>query len=245
MGSKFKKYYRVKHPVFALIVLLLASLSCVADELNPPAPTATWTPAPQTGTDFLRYDVPAYSFPLSPGQSVPGTGVKYVNRVGSDYSLTIDNVPLINPGSTQVVWEGIIRPSVFGRYNFRVTPQANSDNLNVIGPVTLFIFRPTPTELLGQPPEGAIHFSDISIGETASVGQRIAGTSLVYDGERNGSASFSGTLQAAVRPLNSSFVWYGSLLENVFIKHTLTVTNVAVDSVHLEGTAEIWIIPNN
>ncbi len=236
-----------KQPVFAFIVLLLAMLSCVLDEINSSSPTPTWTPAPQTGVDFLRYDVPNYTYTLSPGESVLGTGLRYASRSGSDYSLTVDNAPLITPGSTQVVWEGIIRPSVFTRYNFQISPQPVSDNLNVNGPVTLIVFRPSPSELTGLPPEtvsGAIQFKGISVGETASVGQRIAGTSLIYDGERNGAAAFSGTVQTALHPQGSTFIWYGELLDNVFIKQTLTVTSVSVDSVRLEGTAEIWIIPN-
>lgn len=237
-----RQFSAVSTPTFALLILVIATLSCV---LNPAAPSPTLTPAPQTGTDFLSYYVPNYSVTLLPGEPVPGTGVLYESRNNAQYNLSIDNRPEFSGGTTTVRWFGTVIPSFFARYELQITPVVNTDNLNAAGNVRLIVVRPIPSEIANLPGEiaGAVRYSGILINETALVGQRIAGTSLHYDGESSGAAAFSGTFQSGLRPLGSSIIWYGQLVNNVYIQHNLAVANISADSVRLEGTADIYVIP--
>lgn len=241
-----RQFSAFKHPALALFILVAASLSCVLDVINPPPPPPTLTPAPQTGTDFLSYTVQNYTYTLLPGQSLPGTGLKYESGGTNEYTLNIDNRPQPSSGSTHVIWFGTISPGIFANYDLQIAPIVNTNNLNAAGVVKLVLVRPIPSELSALPANisTAVHYSGILVGETALVGQEIAGTTLHYDGESNGAAAFSGTFQSGLRPLNTPFIWYGQLLNNVYVRHNLTVTSITADAVRLEGTADIYVVPN-
>jgi hypothetical protein len=237
-----RQIWAVSPPAFALLLLVVAALSCV---LDPIVPTPSITPSPQTGTDYLSYYVPNFAVTLQPGQPLLGTGVFYESRNNTQYNLSVDNKPEFSGGTTTVRWFGMIIPSVFARYDLQLTPVVNTDNLNAAGNVRLVVVRPNPSEIASLPAEiaGAVRYSGVLVNETAFVGQRIAGTSLHYDGESSGAAAFSGTFQSGLRPLGSSIIWYGQLVNNVYIQHNLAVTNISADSVTLEGTADIYVIP--
>jgi hypothetical protein len=75
------------------------------------------------------------------------------------------------------------------------------------------------------------------------VGQTIPGTTLVYAGETDQGAAFSGTAQYPYRALGDSLIWLGQLRGNVYVRHNLRVVTYSANSLTLGGTAEIWVVP--
>lgn len=232
-----------KKILFGLIILLLTSFGCVLDQV---IESPTLTPAPQTGTDYLSYTAPAYNVNLSAGQTVPGTRLQYVNRSNDVYNVTIDGQPLTRQGGDSLPWQGVVAPGVVGKYNLRITPSFGVENLMAAGPVQLIILNPAPTEVANLPLtiDNAHHYNGILVGESVAVGATIPGTTLIYAGETDQGAAFSGTTQYPYRALGDSVIWLGQLRDNVYIRHNLRVISFNEDTLRLGGTAEIWVIPN-
>ena len=233
-----------KQVMFAFAVLLFSILGCVLDEF---ADTPTVTPSPQNvgAGDYLTYSAPTYNITLSAGQTVPGTRLQYINRTDQVYNVTVDGQPLTRQGGDSLPWHGVVAPGVFGKYNLRITPSLGIDSLIAAGPVELIILNPIPTEIPDLPATtaDAYYYSGILVAETVPTGQAIPGTTLVYAGETNQGAAFSGTTQYPYRALGDSLIWLGQLRDNVYVRHNLRVLTYSADVLRLGGTAEIWIIP--
>lgn len=229
--------------MFGFIVLIFVTLGCVLDQV---IDSPTITPAPQTGSDYLRYTAPAYNVTLSEGEAIPGTRVQYVDRTSEVYNVTINSQPLTRQAGDSLPWQGVIAPGVFGKYNLRITPSFGIDSLVAAGPVELIILNPVATEVANLPLniDNAHHYTGILVGETVPVGQIIPGTTLIYAGETNQGAAFSGTTQYPYRALGDSLIWLGQLRDNVYIRHNLRVLSFNANTLRLGGTAEIWVIPN-
>lgn len=230
--------------MLALAVLMFSVLGCVLDEF---ADTPTVTPAPQNdeAADYLTYTAPAYNVTLSAGQTVAGTRLHFANRSDQVYNVTIDGQPLTRQGGDSLPWQGVVAPGVFGKYNLRITPSFNTDSLLAVGPVELIILNPVPTEVANLPATTAeaYYYSGVVVAETVPVGRMIPGTTLVYAGQTDQGAAFSGTTQYPYRALGDSLIWLGQLRENVYVRYNLRVITFSADTLRLGGTAEIWIIP--
>src|SRR5690606_38441308 len=126
-----------------------------------------------------------------------------------------------------------------------ITPSFGINSLIAAGPVEVIVLNPVPAEVPNLPPNisSAYSFSGVLVGESVQVGQVIPGTTLVYAGETNQGASFSGTTQFPYRALGDSLVWLGQLRDNVFIRQNLRVVTFDENTLRLGGTAEIWVIP--
>jgi hypothetical protein len=81
------------------------------------------------------------------------------------------------------------------------------------------------------------------IAQSVAVGQTIPGTTLVYAGETDQGAAFTGTSQYPYRALADSLVWLGQLRNNVYVRHNLRVVAFNANSLSLAGTAEVWVVP--
>lgn len=231
-----------KQVLFGIIVLFLTSLACVLDEV---IESPTITPAPQTGTDYYTYTAPAFNVNLAEGGIVPGARVQYVNRNNDVYNVTIDGQPLTRQGGDSLPWQGVVAPGVVGKYNLRITPSFGVNNLIAAGPVELIVLNPVPLEIANLPLtiDTAFHYPGLLVGEAVPVGQPIPGTTLIYAGQTDQGAAFSGTTQYPYRALGDSLIWLGQLRENVYIRHNLRVISFNADTLRLGGTAEIWVIP--
>ncbi len=225
----------------ACLALLLAALGCAFSDEATPVPVSSAPPS----TDYLVYTAPAYNITLSSGQSVPGTGLKYINRADDVYNVTIDNQALTRQGGDSLPWQGVLAPGVFAKYNLRITPSFGIDGLIAAGSVELDILNPVPIEIASLPTTiaNSYGFSGIVVAQTVPVGQVIPGMTLVYAGETDQGAAFSGTTQYPYRARADSLIWLGQLRDNVYVRHNLRVIAFNADSLTLGGTAEIWVVP--
>ncbi|MFZ0545837.1 MAG: hypothetical protein WAM60_10395 [Candidatus Promineifilaceae bacterium] len=231
-----------KQALFAFVVLILSTLGCVLNEF---VDSPTVTPSPVESTDYLTYTAPAYNVTLSAGQTVPGTRLQYISRSDSVYNVTIDGQPLNRQGGDSLPWQGVVAPGVFAKYNLRITPSFGVDGLIAAGPVELIVLNPLPSEIPNLPvtTADAYYYANIVVAESIALGDAVPGTTLVYSGQTNQGAAFSGTTQYPYRALGDSLIWLGQLRDNVYIRQNLRVITFSDELLRLGGTAEIWIIP--
>jgi hypothetical protein len=229
---------RSLQPLLALFLLMAAMLACSVpgfegDPTPPPAPTPTG--------DMIFYSAP-YSVPLQPGTYIPGTQVGYIQSSGELHELLIDNLRAYRQVGDSITWSGIIAPGVHGSYQLRLQGSF-AGALRAEGEVRLSILSPTPVEIPPiQTPLGSIFFGGIPVNYVVPEGSHIPGTTLVYEGERNGVAELSGTASYPFFAVEDSLLWLGKLRDEVTVRYNLRVNRMDQYGLHLAGTAELWIM---
>ena len=231
-----------------VFLLALATLACAVpgfDEAGPdPTPTAVG--------DTIFFNIPAYTHQLSPGDTVPGTGLNFKDKQGDAYEVIIDGQATWKRAGDSFYWSGVLAPGVFANFNLRLTTTLFGD-MPVAGPVEIIILNPVPVEQALPDVGNALHFSSILANYTVPVGYTIPGTSLIYEGiEERGQggqltdfARLSGTSGYPYLAFGDSLVWTGRLLDNVYIRYNLRVTSLNEDALRLTGTAELWVLPRS
>lgn len=224
-------------------VFLLAtqSLACTFS-LGRPTPTPT-TVAPPVD-QAVSFKMPIYTATLKPGERIPGTQMVYVSRDEDVFHVLIDEMPAEKRGGDSLSWKGIIAPGLIASYNLRIAPPVLGDNLMAAGPVDFWVLNPIPVDGDVEPfSQNAIfHFSNITMDVRTSVGEKVPGTSLVYEGVDGQGAIIAGSGPYPYRSTGDSLVWSGRLRGNVIARFSFRVVSYDEDSLHLLGTAELWVI---
>lgn len=224
-----------------LLVLLLTTLACKIPGTGTSEVVGTPTPEGDS-TTFL---IPAYTYSLEPGDTVPGSQLKYVGKTGDLHDVTIDGEPAQKRVGDSFIWSGIVAPSVFANYNLRLAPDFLGP-LPVAGSVEVTVLNPLATPLSVMPEwPNAIRYNNIVLAHNVPVGWTIPGTTLVYDGVSTqgdtDSARLTGLTGHPLFALGDSITWIGTLQENVAIRYTFRVVNFSENSLQLGGTAEMLV----
>lgn len=187
--------------------------------------------------------MPIFTATLKPGERIPGTQMVYVSRDKDVFHVLIDEIPAEKRGGDSFSWKGIIAPGLIASYNLRVSPPLLGDNLVAAGPVDFWVLNPIPVDgdvdTLSQ--NANFHFSNIALDIRTSVGEQIPGTSFVYEGVDVLGAVISGSGPYPYRSTGDSLVWSGRLRGNVMARFSFRVVSFDEDSLHLLGTAELWV----
>lgn len=228
-------------------LLTLVSLACAMPGFEETAPDAT----PTAVGDTMYFNIPVYTYQLSPGDTVPGTGLHYNDRQGDAYEVMIDGQTTLKRAGDSFYWSGVLAPGVFANFTLRLTT-AFGGGMPVAGPVELIVLNPLPVEQTAVPTvENALQFSNIIVDYTVPTGYTVPGTTLTYEGvEARGQggqltdfARLSGTSGYPYLAFGDSLVWTGKLLDNVYIQYNLRVTSLKEDALRLTGTANLWVLP--
>jgi hypothetical protein len=224
-----------------LLVFLLMAMACTIPGTNSEQSAVTPTPEGDS-TTFL---IPAYTYSLEPGETVPGSQLKYVGKTGDLHDVTIDGEPAQKRVGDSFIWNGIVAPSVFAKYNLRLAPDFLGP-LPVAGTVEVTVLNPVATPLNAMPEwPDAIRYNNIVMAYNVPVGWTIPGTTLVYDGVSTqgevDSARLTGLTGHPLFALGDSITWIGTLQENVAIRYTFRVVNFSENSLQLGGTAEMLV----
>ncbi len=230
-------------------LLALVTLACAVPGFDGDKPNAT----PTAVGDTMYFNIPAYTYQLSPGEAIPGTGLLYKDRQADAYEVSIDGQTTLKRSGDSFYWSGVLAPGVFANYNLRLTTSVFG-SMPVAGPVEIIVLNPVPVEVTSVPiNENTMAFSNIVADYTVPVGYTVPGTSLVYEGiEERGQggqltdfARLSGTSGYPYLALGDSLVWTGKLHDNIYIRYNLRVTSVKEDNLRLSGTAELWALPRS
>lgn len=225
-------------PLLALLLLAAAALACAVPGFDgEPTPPAEPTPP----GDMIFFTAP-YRVPLQPGTYIPGTQIGYIQSSGELHELLIDNLRAYRQVGDSVTWSGVIAPGVHGNYRLHLQGSFTGA-LQAEGEVRLSILNPTPVEIPPtSTPLGSIVFTGIPVNYVVPEGAQIPGTTLVYQGERNGVAELSGTASYPFFAVEDSLIWVGKLREEVTVRYNLRVNRMDDYGLHLAGTAELWIM---
>jgi hypothetical protein len=231
---------------FALLVVL-ATLACGLPGSQPAGPLPTPTPM----GDVLVFNLPDYNYNLEPGAVVPGTRLEYVGREGDIYHVKIDNLAATKSASGSLIWNGVMAPGVYGNFNLRLnTPLLGG--LQARGPVDITIYLPNPMPRPTPPlnEEIALSISNLQVAYLVPEGRQIPGTTLVFErivsqgegGQATQLAQLSGLSGYPYLATNDSISWLGNLRDNVVVRYSLVTTAIDENGLHLNGTAELWIL---
>jgi len=235
-GERFASFSLIG--VLLLVVLSLAcsfSLGRVT-----PTPTAVTPPIDQA----VSFKVPIYTTTLKPGERVPGTQMVYVKRDGDVFHVMIDELSAEKRGGDSFSWKGIIAPGFIASYNLRISPPLLGDSLVAAGPVDLWVLNPIPVDGDVDPltRNAIFHFTNIALDVKTPIGEQVHGTSLIYEGVDEQGAIIAGSGPYPYRSGGDSIVWSGRLRGNVLARFSFRVVSYDEESLHLLGTAELWVI---
>lgn len=221
-----------------LFLLLAATLACAipgfdSDPTPPPEPTPPG--------DMIFYTAP-FRAQLHAGTYIPGTQIGYLQSSGEVHELLIDGLRAYRQVGDSITWRGIVAPGVQGTYQLRLQSGFRGE-LSAEGQVELVVLNPIPVEIPPtQTPAGSIYFSGIPVNYVVPDGAAIPGTSLVYEGQRNGVAELSGTAGYPFFSVEDSLLWLGKLRQDVTVRYNMRVNRLDQYGLHLSGTAELWVV---
>ncbi|MDT8305471.1 MAG: hypothetical protein RRC07_06005 [Anaerolineae bacterium] len=221
-----------------LLLILAATLACAipgfdSDPTPPPDPTPPG--------DMIFFTAP-FRAPLHAGTYIPGTQIGYLQSSGEVHELLIDGLRAYRQVGDSITWRGIVAPGVQGTYQLRLQSSFRGE-LSAEGQVQLVVLNPIPVEIPPtQTPAGTIYFSGIPVTYVVPEGANIPGTSLVYEGQRNGVAELSGTAGYPFFSVEDSLLWLGKLRQDVTVRYNMRVNRLDQYGLHLGGTAELWVV---
>ena len=221
-------------------LLLLVTLGCAISDIG-----ATPTPLPRpTATpdgNMIHFTAP-YATVLTPGTSVPGTGIHYQGLENGVYLFSIDGSPSYKQLNDMILWSGVIAPAVIGDYSLTLTSAGGAD-LFTEGSVYLSVLNPAPLEIpiTSLPPPPA-DFTNMPVAYYVPVGRRVPGTTLTYIGQQNGAALFSGSGTHTSYLPDNSLTWSGRLTDKVLLRYDLVVDSVSDDELALSGFGHLWFL---
>lgn len=224
-----------------LLMLLITTLACTVPGTGSDTPEVTPTPE----GDSMTFLIPAYTYSLEPGGTVPGSQLVYVGKTGDLHDVKIDGEPAQKRVGDSFIWTGVVAPGVYAEYNLRLAPDFLGP-LPVAGPVEVSVLNPVATPISAMPEwPNAIRYNNIVLAHNVPVGWTIPGTTLVYDGVSTqgevDSARLTGLTGHPLFALGDSITWMGMLKDNVAIRFTFRVINFSENSLQLGGTAELLV----
>lgn len=244
----------IRWPLFLIILLGLPALACKIPELpDTPRipglvrPTPVGSPTPVG--DSISYLSPAFATRLRPGESVTGTQLTYIGPAENGYEVSIGGQRAIKRSGDSFYWSGVIAPGVFANYNLRLTAGLLG-GLPVGGPVEVIVLFPEPQPLpLADNPEARLHLGNIVIDYRVPVNMNVPGTTLVYQGLETQGIGNQGATLARIGGLSGypnlargdSLIWSGMLRSNVAVRYNLRAISFDEGTLHLVGTADLWI----
>jgi hypothetical protein len=175
---------------------------------------------------------------LRPGESIPGANIRFVRDTGDGAEVVINDQRAIKKVGDSLDWKGTVAPGVEVSMPQRVV-LISGDRLQTVGTVRVTISgaNPQPAPM----PSGGRYTYKVGTGATVRKGDRVPGTTLVYQGKTDEGAQFEGTGDYPYRRIGDSVTWQGQIAPGVYFDTTLRVAAYTDDIVTLAGLATIIV----
>ena len=228
----------IRPTLFLIITLITAAIACVIPGTST---TPTPPPSPTPLGDTIFFTAP-YAITLEPGTTIPGTEITFVQQMDALYELRVEGLRAVRQDGDALTWRGIVAPGVFATYRLHLRSRLLGQ-LQAEGEVDASIFNPAPVELppTDAPPTGSVYYNNIPVQYFVPEGNRIPGSTLVFDGHEDGIARLSGTAGYPYFAQDASILWLGKLRQNVYIRYNMRVAYLNEHGLGLTGTAELWV----
>jgi hypothetical protein len=188
-------------------------------------------------TDTLTYRLPT-AFTIKMGESLPGTNIQYVSEDDTGVHLSIDGQDALKRKGDSLDWAGEPVAGVDAKLNLRIV-WYTAEELYLAGTGKLVVsdVAPAVTEVNEDAElkySGAMTFS-VRQGDT------IPGSLVVYEGQGDEGAQFSGAGDYSYRKAGDSVYWEGQLRDGVSIRLDLRLVQYSESRATLAGLVTLWV----
>lgn len=185
----------------------------------------------------LTYDG-ATQHGVGPGELIPGTNIQFVRNTSEGAEVLINGQRAIKKVGDSLDWQGTVAPGVDVSMPQRIA-LITDDRLQTVGTVRVKVSGVNPVP--GPAPAGGRYSYKVTSGYTVRRGERVPGTTLVYEQKTDQGAQFSGASDYPYRRVGDSVIWQGQLAPGVYLDTTLRVVAYTDDIVTLAGLAAISV----
>jgi hypothetical protein len=175
---------------------------------------------------------------VGPGETIPGTNIRYVQKTDDSAEVIINDQHALKKIGDSLDWQGTVGPGVQVSMPQRIALITN-DRLQTIGTIRVTI--PGVNPVAGTVPADGQYTYKVASGYTVRKGQRVPGTTLVYQGKTDQGAQFEGTNDYPYRRVGDSLSWQGQLTPGAFLDTTLRVVAYTDEMATLAGLATISV----
>ena len=189
----------------------------------------------------LEYST-AFEGSILPGQTLPGTDIKYIGKTDQGAQMTIGGQAALKQTLDSLTWKGEITPSVTLDYNLRVTT-FDAKALNAIGTAKIAVSNAKPKAVAATTlPKGAAVFKGV-VTYDVPIGKAVPGTTITYDGKTPDGAKLGGIEGYALRKAADSIVWLGQLADKLWLELDLRLVSFDENAMQVTGTATLYLKP--
>lgn len=195
----------------------------------------------QPASSALEYST-AFEGSVSPGQTLPGTDVKYIGKTEQGAQMTIGGQVALKRTLDSITWKGEAAPGVILDYNLRVTT-FDAQSLNALGTAKITVSNPKPKAVAATSlPKDAAVFKGVVTYDVPR-GKTIPGTTVTYDGKTPDGAKLGGIEGYALRKTADSIVWLGQLADKLWLELDLRLVAFDENAMQVTGTATLYLKP--
>ena len=177
---------------------------------------------------------------VSPGESVPGTGLVYVGPVDDEAEVLIDGQTALKKKGDSLDWDGHPLSGVTLNLKQRII-WFSGESLHAAGTARLAIDDPQP-EAMPFPEDLPIVYK-LPTTYNVKRGETIPGTTISYVGSGDSGAELGGVDGYPYRKMADSVTWEGRLRDGVFVRVVLRVAFYNEEQLQVAGLATIGLLP--
>ncbi len=189
--------------------------------------------------DTLTYHLPT-GFAVAVGEAIPATNIVYVSQDDNGAHLLIDGQEALKRKGDSLDWDGEPADGVATRLRLRIVWYTDEE-LYLAGTGKLVVSAVAPA--LAEVNEGAELKYSGAMTYSVRQGDTIPGSLVVYEGQSDEGAQFSGAGDYPYRKAGDSVYWEGRLREGVSIRLDLRLVEYNESRASLAGLVTLWIEP--
>lgn len=186
----------------------------------------------------LSYDG-AVQHGIAPGETIPGTNIRFMAATTDGAEVILNDQRALKKVGDSLDWQAMVAPGINVSMPQRIA-LITPDRLQTVGTVRVAVSGVNP--LPAPVPAGGRYTYRVTTGYTVRKGERVPGTTLVYEGQTaEQGAQFAGTNDYPYRRIGDSVSWQGQLAPGAFLDTTFRVVAYTDDIVTLAGLATIIV----